>query len=261
MSIIINLSMCHTMHHTHPAAITIKDLTVVYEKKPVIWDLDLFIPQQIMLGIVGPNGSGKTTLLKSILGIIKPISGSIKFEGTQQLSSPNIAYVPQKSSVDWNFPVSVKDVVLMGRYNHIAWYQKPTIQDLAIVDWALQQVQMTEFCDRHISQLSGGQQQRVFLARALAQQSNILILDEPFNGIDTFTEHLILTLLQNLKKEGKTIIVVHHDLTTVKQYFDWTFLMNVRHIALGKTEQVLTPENITKTFHTPFTWNQYHDYV
>lgn len=244
------------MSHIRPAAITIKDLTVVYEEKPVIWDLDLLIPQQIMLGIVGPNGSGKTTLLKSILGIIKPIAGSIKINQTTQTTTDYIAYVPQKNSVDWTFPVSVHDVVMMGRYNHISWYQRPTQNELDIVNWALEQVQMTNFAHRHISELSGGQQQRVFLARALAQQTNILILDEPFNGIDTFTEHLILKVLQTLKNQGKTIIVVHHDLTTVKQYFDWTFLMNVRHVALGLTDQVLTPENITKTFHVPFSWNQ-----
>lgn len=238
-------------------AITIKDLTVIYEQKPVIWDLDLKIPQQIMLGIVGPNGSGKTTLLKSILGIIKPVAGSITIEQPAQDCSKNlIAYVPQKNSVDWNFPVSVYDVVMMGRYNYIPWYKGPSKQDHETAVWALEQVKMLDFSDRHISQLSGGQQQRVFLARALAQQAQILILDEPFSGIDIVTERLILQLLQTLKAQGKTIIVVHHDLTTVQQYFDWTFLMNVRHIALGQTEQVLTPENIEKTFRIPFTWNQ-----
>jgi manganese/zinc/iron transport system ATP- binding protein len=246
------------MSNTSPYAITIKDLTVIYQEKPAIWDLDLNIPRQTMLGIVGPNGSGKTTLLKSILGIIKPITGSIKiYDSMQRETTEVIAYVPQKNSVDWTFPVSVHDVVMMGRYNHIRWYQRPTQHDLDMVAWALKQVQMTNYVDHHISQLSGGQQQRVFLARALAQKSNFLILDEPFNGIDTFTQHLILQVLQSLKNQGKTVIVVHHDLATVREYFDWTFLMNVRHIALGKTDQVLTQDNIQKTFHTPFTWNQF----
>lgn len=237
-------------------AIAIKDLTVVYQEKPVLWDLDLHVPHQTILGIVGPNGSGKTTLLKSILGIITPIAGSIKIYGeTLEVTQQTIAYVPQKNSVDWTFPVSVYDVVMMGRYKNLKWYQRPTAQDIEIVMWALDQVQMTHYAHRHISQLSGGQQQRVFVARALAQQADILILDEPFNGIDSVTQQLILNVLHRLRNEGKTILVVHHDLATVQQYFDWTFLMNIKHIALGPTSQVLTPENIKKTFHTSFNWN------
>lgn len=244
------------MSHSPPHAIIVKDLTVVYQEKPVIWDLDLFVPHQTILGIVGPNGSGKTTLLKSILGIIEPITGSIKIDGLPfGQTTQTIAYVPQKNSVDWTFPVSVYDVVMMGRYKNLKWYQRPTKSDIEIVLWSLEQVQMTNYTHRHINQLSGGQQQRVFVARALAQQANILILDEPFNGIDSVTQQLILKLLHKLRDEGKTIIVVHHDLATVQEYFDWTFLMNVKHIALGPTASVLTKENIQKTFHTPFSWN------
>lgn len=229
--------------------ISVKDLTVVYHEKPVIWDLNLQIPQGSMCGIVGPNGSGKTTLLRSILGIITPITGTIKiFDEPFNKKNHNIAYVPQRNSVDWTFPVSVHDVVMMGRYDKLSWWQRPTQKDFEIVTWALEQVLMTPYQDRHISELSGGQQQRVFLARALAQQADIFMLDEPFAGIDMVTEQLILKLLKTLQSQGKTIIVVHHDLATVQQYFDWTFLMNVKHIACGPTMQTLTPMNIQKTF-------------
>ncbi|MBM18014.1 MAG: manganese ABC transporter ATP-binding protein [Epsilonproteobacteria bacterium] len=229
--------------------ISVKDLTVAYQENPVIWDLDFYAPEKTLLGIVGPNGSGKTTLLKSILGIIKPTTGLIKIAGqSYNRSTHNIAYVPQKSSVDWNFPTDVFDVVLMGRYKHLSWFARPTKHDHEIAMQALTTMNMEKFAHRHISQLSGGQQQRVFLARALAQQANILIMDEPFVGIDITTEQLILELLQKLRSQGKTIIVVHHDLTTVKRYFDWTFLMNKKHIALGATKDVLTEQNITQTF-------------
>ena len=229
--------------------ISVKDLTVVYHEKPVIWDLDLQIPKSSMCGIIGPNGSGKTTLLKSMLGIIKPITGTIKiFNEPFDQKKHKIAYVPQRNSVDWTFPVSVQDVVMMGRYAELSWWQRPTKKDFEIVAWALKQVLMTPYQDRHISELSGGQQQRVFLARALAQQADIFMLDEPFTGIDMITEQLILKLLQQLQNQGKTIVVVHHDVNTVQQYFDWTFLMNVKHIACGPTQQILTPTNIAKTF-------------
>jgi manganese/zinc/iron transport system ATP- binding protein len=237
-------------------AITIKDLTVVYNSKPVIWDLDLIIPKNVMLGIIGPNGSGKTTLLKTILKNITPITGTIKINKSSLTDKDEtIAYVPQKNSIDWTFPINVYDVVMMARITKLYWYQKPTKQDHQIVNWALEQVNMNNLQERHISQLSGGQQQRVFVARALAQQADILILDEPFSGIDITTEQLILSVLQNLRDSGKTIIVVHHDLNTVQKYFDWTFLMNVKHIAVGPTSEVLTTENITKTFQTSFDWN------
>ena len=229
--------------------ISIKDLTVVYHEKPVIWDLDLQIPAQSMCGIIGPNGSGKTTLLKSILGIITPITGTIKiFDQPYNKKKHSIAYVPQRNSVDWTFPVSVFDVVMMGRYAKLSWWQRPSKLDFEIARWAMDQVLMTPYKDRHISELSGGQQQRVFLARALAQQTSILILDEPFAGIDYVTEALILRLLQKLQTSGHTIIVVHHDIATVQQYFDWVFLMNVKHIACGPTAQTLTPLNLQKTF-------------
>lgn len=239
------------MHQQFKIIISVKDLTVVYDEKPVLWDLDVQIPVGSMCCIVGPNGSGKTTLLKSILGIIKPITGTIKiFDQPFDKKKHKIAYVPQRNSVDWTFPVSVSDVVMMGRYGQLYWWQRPSTKDFEIVDWALEQVLMTPYKNRHISQLSGGQQQRIFLARALAQKSDIFILDEPFVGIDMMTETLILNLLQKLQEAGKTIIVVHHDIATVKRYFDWTFLMNVKHIACGPTAQTLTPLNLQKTFHS-----------
>lgn len=237
-------------------AISIKDLTVVYNAKPVIWDLDLIVPQKTILGVIGPNGSGKTTLLKSIVNIIEPIAGTISIHANPiTKKAQTIAYVPQKNSVDWTFPINVYDVVMMARSANRSWYQRMESYDHEIVKWALEKVGMTDFKDRHISKLSGGQQQRVFIARALAQQADILILDEPFNGIDITTEQLILDLLHQLKNSGKTILVVHHDLTTVQKYFDWTFLMNIKHIALGPTNTVLTQENIEKTFLMPFNWN------
>ena len=244
------------MYQNLVPAITIKDLTVIYDTKPVIWDLDLIVPQATLLGIIGPNGSGKTTLLKTIIQTIKPITGNITIHKNNNSNfASSIAYVPQKNSVDWNFPINVYDVVMMARTAQLYWYQQPSKNDHEIVNWALEQVNMLSLKDRHISQLSGGQQQRVFFARALAQQANILILDEPFNGIDIATEQLILSLLQNLKSSGKTVMVVHHDLTTVQKYFDWTFLMNIKHIAVGPTKEILTPENITKTFQAKFEWD------
>lgn len=231
--------------------ISIQNLTVMYHEKPVILNLNLQIPTGSMCAIVGPNGSGKTTLLKSILGIIQPITGTIKiFDLPLDKTKHKIAYVPQRNSVDWTFPVSVFDVVMMGRYGHLSWWQRPTKTDFEIVTWAMDQVFMTEYKNRHISQLSGGQQQRVFLARALAQQADIFILDEPFAGIDMVTETLILKLLQKLQNLGKTIIVVHHDIATVQKHFDWTLLMNIEHIASGPTEQTLTESNLQKTFHS-----------
>jgi manganese/zinc/iron transport system ATP- binding protein len=229
--------------------ISVQNLTVAYHEKPVICNLNLAVPAQTICGIIGPNGSGKTTLLKTILGIIAPIAGSIKiFDKNYDKNQHHIAYVPQRNSVDWTFPVSVYDVVLMGRYGKLSFWQRPTKKDFEIVAWALDQVQMQPYANRHISQLSGGQQQRVFLARALAQQADIFILDEPFAGIDMITESLILKVLQQLRDQGKTIIVVHHDLTTVQQYFDWTLLMNVQDIAYGPTLQTLTHLNLAKTF-------------
>lgn len=241
--------------------ISVQDLTVAYQEHPVIWDLNFYVPSQTLLGIIGPNGSGKTTLLKSILGLIKPTTGFINiFNQPYNRTKHPIAYVPQKSSIDWNFPTDALDVALMGRYGHLSWFQRPSKLDKEIAMHALELVNMQDFAHRPIAQLSGGQQQRVFLARALAQDAKILILDEPFIGVDMITEQIILEILQKLRTEGKTIIVVHHDLTTVKKYFDWIFFMNKTNVALGPTKSVFTQENIIKTFGHHTIWNDHTFY-
>ncbi len=241
------------MEYTHmnplAYAVIVKDLTVAYDHKPVLWDVDFYAPSGSLTAIVGPNGGGKSTLLKTILGLIKPATGSITIlQDSYEHKKNLIAYVPQKNSVDWNFPVTVFDVVLMGRYRHLDWTRRPKQHDKDIAYEALKKVHMHEFADRHISHLSGGQQQRIFLARALAQEALIYFMDEPFIGIDTNSEDTILELLQDLKQQGKTIIVVHHNLQRVQQYFDWTALINISHIAIGPTKEVLTLENINIAF-------------
>ena len=230
-------------------AIEVEDLTVAYHEKPVLWDVDLKVPKGVLLAIVGPNGAGKTTLLKSILGLIQPAAGTISVFGKPyQEQRKYVAYVPQRGSVDWDFPTTALDVVIMGRYGHLGWFRRPGKQEKDMAMAALKQVGMQDFASRQISQLSGGQQQRVFLARALVQDADVYVMDEPFAGVDTTTEKAIISLLQDLRKKGKTVIVVHHDLQTVKEYFDWVMLVNVRKIALGPVSQVLTKENLIKTY-------------
>ena len=230
--------------------ISITDLTVLYQNKPVIQNLNAQFPAQQMCSIIGPNGSGKTTLLKSILGIIRPESGIIKILNNCKIEQNSIAYVPQKNSIDWIFPINVFDVIMMGRYSKLRWWQKPNNQDKKLLHWALNRVEMNHLAQRHISQLSGGQQQRIFIARALAQQANIFILDEPFTAIDIKTEQFLLRLLHTLKDQGKTILLVHHDLNTILQYFDWTLLMHHQYSTYGPTKQIVTAENIQKIFYT-----------
>lgn len=230
-------------------AVFVQDLTVAYDQKPVLWDVDFYAPYGSLTAIIGPNGAGKSTLLKSILDLVHPATGSIQILGdTYQKNKLKVAYVPQKTSVDWSFPITVFDIVLMGRYGHLYFMQRPSQQDKEIALQALEQVKMLDFKDRHISQLSGGQQQRVFLARALAQQAELYCMDEPFNGIDTSSEDTILQVLHALKEQGKTIIVVHHNLSKVLTHFDWVALINTKHIAIGPTKQTLTKELITHTF-------------
>lgn len=231
-------------------AIAIKNLTVAYQQIPVLHNLDFVAQAGTLVAIVGPNGSGKTTLLQSIMGLL-PYTGDISIlDQPSKLQRHKIAYIPQRSSVDWTFPASVLDVVMMGRYGQLKFGQRPTNHDKEIARQALMQVKMLELIDRPIGQLSGGQQQRAFLARALAQQADIFIMDEPFVGIDMITEKIMLDLFSQLKKEGKTIIVVHHDLITVKKYFDFIFFMNKKEIASGPIATMMTSENIAKTFHT-----------
>lgn len=238
------------MNHT---IIEVHDLTVTYDEKPVLWDIELEIPNNKLVAIVGPNGAGKTTLLKSVLGLIKPISGQIVFhdqEGKQILKLKNkIGYVPQSESVDWDFPATVFDIVLMGRYGHIGWIKRPSKKDKELVKEIIKKVGMEDYIDRQISQLSGGQQQRVFLARALVQDADIYFMDEPLKGVDIKTEKIIIDLLKELQKQGKTVIVVHHDLQTVPEYFDWVTVINRQIITNGAVSEVFTEENLSHAYH------------
>lgn len=230
-------------------AIEVADLTVAYRDKPVLWDVDLHVPSGILMAIVGPNGAGKTTLLKAILGLITPAAGQILIYGKPYAEQRRlVGYVPQRGSVDWDFPTSVLDVVMMGRYGALGWFRRPGRREREVALEALDKVGMLTFADRQISQLSGGQQQRVFLARALVQDAQIYFMDEPFQGVDATTERAIVKLLQDLRSAGKTVVAVHHDLQTVTDYFDWVTLLNVRRIASGPVAEVFTEQNLRLTY-------------
>ncbi len=230
-------------------AVKVKNLTVAYDSKPVLWNIDLEIPKGKLVAVIGPNGAGKTTLLKTILGLIKPVTGTIDiYNSTSKKSRNNIAYVPQCGSVDWDFPTTVLDVVMMGRYGHLGWFKRVKNKEKEMAYDTLKKVGMEKYADRQISKLSGGQQQRVFLARALIQEAEIYFMDEPFKGVDAQTEKSIIKILKKLKEEGKTVIVVHHDLQTVKNYFDWVTLINLRLVANGGVEETFTKENIQLTY-------------
>jgi manganese/zinc/iron transport system ATP- binding protein len=230
-------------------AITVTDLTVAYQDKPVLWDVDVDVPAGVLMAVVGPNGAGKTTLLKSILGLIKPAAGQVLIYGKPYAQQRRlVGYVPQRGSVDWDFPTSVLDVVMMGRYRSLGWVRRPGKVEQALAQAALERVGMGEFAGRQISQLSGGQQQRVFLARALVQDALVYIMDEPFQGVDALTERAIIALLQEMRQAGKTVVVVHHDLQTVPEYFDWVTLLNVRRVASGPVAQVFTEANLRQTY-------------
>ncbi|HZW61569.1 MAG TPA: metal ABC transporter ATP-binding protein [Candidatus Babeliales bacterium] len=232
-------------------AVSINNLTVAYNNKPVLWNINAHIPSGILLAVAGPNGAGKTTLIKSILELVKPVAGTIQIFGSPYAHQRNqIAYVPQRMSVDWQFPITVFDAVMMGRYGNIGWFKRPGDADIIAVHTALQHVGLTPYAQCHISELSGGQQQRIFLARALVQEASIYLLDEPFIGVDSVTENTTVLLLKKLRDQGKTIIVVHHDLQTIRKYFDWVLLLNVERIAYGTVEQVFTPETVTAAFGT-----------
>lgn len=229
--------------------IEVEDLTVAYREQPVLWDVDVQVPAASLMAIVGPNGAGKSTLLKAILGLIKPAAGQVRVFG-QPLAKQRrrVAYVPQRGSVDWDFPTDVLDVVMMGGYGELGWFRRAGegVRQRALI--ALEKVGLTALAERQISQLSGGQQQRVFLARALMQPADVFLMDEPFQGVDATTEKAIIEVLRTLRDGGKTVVVVHHDLETVPEYFDDVLLLNVRAVASGPVAMVFTPENLRATY-------------
>jgi manganese/zinc/iron transport system ATP- binding protein len=227
----------------------VHDVTVAYHRRPVLWNVDWTLRESALVGIVGPNGAGKSTLLKAILGLVPLASGRVTMFGQPLDRVRNrVAYVPQRESVDWDFPVCVLDVVLMGTYGRLGWFRRPGVVEKKLARECLDQVGLADFASRQIGQLSGGQQQRTFLARALAQQADLYFLDEPFVGIDAASERAILDLLRDLRGQGKTVCVVHHDLRAVPSYFDHVLLLNVRLLASGPTNLVFTDDNLRKTY-------------
>ncbi|OGR17468.1 MAG: manganese ABC transporter ATP-binding protein [Desulfobacterales bacterium GWB2_56_26] len=232
-----------------PYAIEVEHLTVSYHARAALLDVSVRIERDQLIGVIGPNGAGKSTFIKAILGFIKPDVGSVTINGQDvQKAKGKVAYVPQRGSVDWDFPVTVREVALMGRYQRIPWYASPSAADRDAARDALAMVRMEEFADRQIGELSGGQQQRVFLARALAQGSDILLLDEPFAGVDAATERAILEVLERAKKAGKTLVVVHHDLVTAAEYFDKLILIKQRMYAYGEPRAVLREDLLSKVY-------------
>ena len=225
------------------------NLTVSYNRRPVLWNIDFSLPTGKIIGIIGPNGSGKTTLLKAIMGLVKTSSGYVKlFDEDLEIVRDRISYVPQRESVDWEFPASVMDIVMMGRYRKNNLMRRLSKADRDIAAEALEKVNMLEYSNRQISQLSGGQQQRVFIARSLAQGADLYIMDEPFVGVDAATEEAILGLLTEMKSQGKTVVVVHHDLQTAKAYFDWMVLLNTRLVAAGPKEEIFNEELLQEAY-------------
>jgi len=226
-------------------AIDVEDLTVAYRDKPVLWDVDMEVPSGVLMAIVGPNGAGKTTLIKSILGLVDPAAGEVRIFGKSYADQRDlVGYVPQRGSVDWDFPTTVIDVVVMGQYGKLGMLRRPGKREREMSLEALEKVGMADFRNRQISQLSGGQQQRVFLARALVQDAKVYFMDEPFQGVDVTTEKAIIAILRELRNQDKTVVVVHHDIQTVPEYFDWVTLLNVRRIACGPVDREFTEENL-----------------
>jgi len=225
------------------------NLTVSYNRRPVLWNIDFELPTGKIIGIIGPNGSGKTTLMKAIMGLVPTSSGYVKiFNQDLEDVRSRVSYVPQRESVDWDFPASVMDIVLMGRYKKNNLFKRITKADRDIAAEALEKVNMLEFSNRQISQLSGGQQQRVFIARSLAQGADLYIMDEPFVGVDAATEEAILNLLHDMKNQGKTVVVVHHDLQTAKDFFDWIVLLNTRMVAAGPKEEIFNKKLLQEAY-------------
>lgn len=229
--------------------VEVHDLTVSYQRKPVLWGVDFTLPAGSLCGIMGPNGAGKSTLIKACMDLIPANSGNVTLFGKElDQVRRRVSYVPQRESVDWDFPASVMDIVLMGRYNRLGIFQAPRKADRDAAMDSLMKVGMEAYSQRQIAQLSGGQQQRVFLARALAQDADLYFMDEPFAGVDMATEQTIIELLRTMSKQGKTIVVVHHDLQTAGHYFDWGLLINMRLVASGPIEEVMTKELLQETY-------------
>ncbi len=229
--------------------IEVHDLTVSYDKKPVLWNIDVAIPEGQIVGIIGPNGAGKSTLIKAVMGLIPAESGWVKIYGEPlERQRRLVGYVPQRESVDWDFPVTVRDVVLMGTYGRLGLFRRPGRNEHELCEKCLDQVGMSAFANRQIANLSGGQRQRVFLARALAQDSRIYLMDEPFVGVDAATESAIIDLLRALKEQQRTLLVVHHDLQTAPDYFDSILMLNMRLVAFGPTSDVFTTSLLQKTY-------------
>jgi manganese/zinc/iron transport system ATP- binding protein len=227
----------------------VHDLTVSYNKKPVLWGIDFTLPKGVLVGIIGPNGAGKSTLIKTIMGLIPAGSGFVKmFDKELDEVRGKVSYVPQRESVDWDFPASAFDVVLMGRYGKLGLFKRPRKADKEVAMECLEKVGMQQFADRQISQLSGGQQQRVFLARALAQDAELYFMDEPFAGVDAATEAAIIEILKKMTQAGKTVVVVHHDLQSVKEYFNWVLLLNMRLVASGPTDKIFNSELLQEAY-------------
>lgn len=231
-------------------AVEVSGLTVAYDSKPVLADVDLELPRGALTAVMGPNGAGKTTLIKAMLGLIPTVNGEISFPKING-KKPCIGYVPQSENADWDFPVSVLDVVTMGCYGRLGWIKRPKKEDREFAMECLKKTGMEEYAERQISRLSGGQQQRTFIARALAQKADIYLMDEPFKGVDNATEKSIIELLKELRSSGKTVVAVHHDLSTVSDYFDWVALINISVVASGEVNKVFTSENLTRTYRAP----------
>lgn len=232
-----------------PFAIEVANLTVSYNARPALLDVSVSIEKDRLVGVIGPNGAGKSTFIKAVLGFVKPDLGTVKIRGTHAKNAKGmVAYVPQRGAVDWDFPITVREVALMGRYQQIPWYTSPGKKDRDAAMEALDMVRMADFAHRQIGELSGGQQQRVFMARALAQGSDILLLDEPFAGVDAATERAILDVLERAKQSGKTLVVVHHDLSTAAEYFDKLLLIKQRLYAYGEPDLVLQEDLLSQVY-------------
>ena len=235
--------------HSEASPLSVHDMTVAYQRRPVLWDIDYDAPDAALIAIVGPNGAGKSTLIKACLGLMPKVSGRVEVYGRPYRQQRKlVGYVPQRESVDWDFPVSALDVVAMGRYGHIGWFRPVTKKHRVVAMEALDHVGMADYAKRQIGQLSGGQQQRVFLARALAQDATLYFMDEPFAGVDAATERAIVTVLRELRAQGRTVICVHHDLPTVPEYFDHVMLLNTRVIASGPVAETFTDDNLRRTY-------------